>query len=83
MNTDKVEEIMSKVLSKWDDRFGVENCSAETVFYTYQTLLLSPHEDGCMPVQLIGGEQLHKIPMEEIILFGLKGEEVEQFKIKR
>jgi hypothetical protein len=36
-----------------------------------------------MPVQLIGGEQSHKVPMEEIILFGLKGEEVEQFKIKR
>lgn len=75
MNKEKADEIMSKVLSHWDTNHGLENCDNEKVFYTYLSLIKSPHEDGLMPVQVIDGNS-RKIPMENIILFGLNASEV-------
>lgn len=74
---------MSKILGVWDERVGVENCDQILTVGLYKTLLESPHEDGLMPVSVYDKKEhlndVHLVPMEEIILFGLKGNEVNQY----
>lgn len=81
MNKEKADEVMSKVLSEWDERYGVENCSAEVIAGLYETLLASPHDDGLMRVSLIeSSNKTYLVPFEDIILFGLNGSEVESYE---
>lgn len=71
---------MSKVLGVWDERHGLENCKIEVVESLFKVLLLSPHKDGLMRVSLIeDSNDTYLVPFEDIILFGLKGEEVAEY----
>ena len=81
MNKEKAHEIMSKVLTLWDERHGLENCSQDTISELFKTLLLSPHDDGLMRISLVKDlNKTHLVPFEDIILFGLKGVDVDGYK---
>ena len=68
---------MSKVMKEWIRRYGLENLDPAKTKATRDMLLLSPHEDGLMRVNLIGNDKTYLIPFEDIILNGIKGEEIE------
>ncbi len=78
MNKEKADEIMSKVLSYWDETKGIENCDENILSTIYKAILLSPHEDGKLPTQILGQKELLFVPLEEIILFGLKGSNAQE-----
>jgi hypothetical protein len=83
MKPRKVNEIMSKVMKEWIRRYGVDKIDPRKLKATRDMLLLSPHEDGFMRVQLIEGSgEVYLVPFEDIILNGLKGEDVEKYQIE-
>jgi len=80
MTPEKVNEIMGKVIIEWIKRYGT-NLDPQKIKIIREMLLQSPHEDGFMRVQLIeeGGE-IYLVPFEDIILNGLKGEDVKKYE---
>jgi len=83
MKPRKVNEIMSKVMKEWIRRYGADKIDPRKLKATRDMLLLSPHEDGFMRVQLIEGSgEVYLVPFEDIILNGLKGEDVEKYQIE-
>jgi hypothetical protein len=76
MSPKKVNEIMSKVLKEWINRYGVDKLDPKKIKYTRKMLLMSPHEDGFMRVELIEEDGAYLVPFEDIILNGLKGEDI-------
>jgi hypothetical protein len=84
MKPKKVNEIMSKVMKEWIRRYGVDKIDPRKLKATRDMLLLSPHEDGFMRVQLIEGSgEVYLVPFEDIILNGLKGKDVvEKYQIE-
>jgi hypothetical protein len=81
MTPRKVNEIMSKVMKGWAKRYDLNHIDPAKVKALRDMLLLSPHEDGFMRVQLIEGSgAVYLVPFEDIILNGLKGEDVKKHK---
>lgn len=76
MTPKKVNEIMSKVMKEWAKRYDFDNIDPIKVKMTRDMLLMSPHEDGFMRVEVIGSDGTYLVPFEDIILEGLKGEEI-------
>ena len=81
MDKELAEEIMSKVMSYWDDTKGIENCHMGTITAVYQAILESPQENGLMPIHVLG-EECRYVPIEEMILFGVKAEEIKKYPTK-
>ena len=79
MKPKKVNDIMKRVMKEWYKRYGEGKIDPEKVNAVRDMLLLSQYEDGFMRVQMIdGGEDVYLVPFEDIILDGLKGEEIEK-----
>lgn len=76
MTPKKVNEIMGKVIKEWIKRYGKDNIDSMKTKATRDMLLLSPHDDGFMRVNVSGNEGTYLVPMEDIILDGLKGEDI-------
>jgi hypothetical protein len=83
MNSEKIDEIMNKVIKVWIERFGITNIDPQKIEAVKGVLKESPHEDGLMRVQLIGGGATYLVPFEDIILNGLKGEDIEKYPIEK
>jgi hypothetical protein len=82
MEEQKLNEIMDKVIKEWIKRHGVINLDPQKIEMLKNVLKDSPHEDGLMRVQLIGGGPTYLVPFEEIILNGLKGEDIEKYPVE-
>jgi len=83
MEPKKVNEIMSKVMEFWIQRHGLQNIDPGKIQATRNMLLMSPHNDGLMRVSVIGEEKPHLVPFEDIILYGLKGEDAKKYPIEQ
>ena len=81
MEPKKVNEIMSKIMAVWIAKHGIQNIDPGKIQAVRNTLLMSPHNDGKMRVTLIGEEEAHLVPFEDMILNGLKGEDVKKYPI--
>lgn len=78
MNNEKVNEIMEKIESNWKERIPKESTLNQEHLNNIRILLKqSPHEDGKMPVALMDNpEEVYLIPIEDIILKGIKGKDI-------
>jgi len=83
MEPQKVNEIMSKVMAFWIQRHGVQNIDPGKIQAIRNMLLMSPHNDGKMRVTVIGEKEAHLVPFEDIILYGLKGEDAKKYPIEK
>ena len=85
MNEKKVQEIMNKIIKGWRKRHGQDIAfDPLKVAMVEETLRGSPHEDGLMRVtNMESPDVTHLVPMEYIILNGLKGNEVNKFPIEK
>ena len=81
MNEKKADKIMADVLKVWEERHGKENIDPTKVGAVREMLLLSPHEDGVMPVTTFGIKGTRAVPMKDIILNGLYGGDVEKYPV--
>lgn len=79
MKEEKVQEIMKKVMNVWEQRHKTGKFNMAVVEATYQSLRLSPHDDGLMRVISMETKKTHLVPYEIVILNGLKGTELENF----
>lgn len=71
---------MKKVIKEWTERYDFDNIDPVKIKMTRDMLLLSPHEDGFMRVSLAGTKDVYLVPVEDIILNGLKGDELEKYE---
>lgn len=76
MTPKKANEIMNKVVKEWIRIHGVNRLDPVKIKAVMDMLLLSPHEDGFMRVEVVEREGVYLVPFEDIILYGLKGEEI-------
>lgn len=83
MEEEKVNEIMNKVISVWIKRHGITQIDPQKIEAVKKVLKESPHNDGLMRVQMIGGRTTHLVPFEDIILNGLKGEDIERYPMEK
>lgn len=81
MKEEKADEIMAVILKVWEEQYGKDNIDPKKVKDVRKMLLLSPHEDGLMPVKIIGGKGTHTVPIKNIILKGLRGKDVEKYPL--
>jgi hypothetical protein len=81
MEPKKVNEILSKVIPIWIERYGMM-LDPGKIQAIRNTLLMSPHNDGFMRVAVIGEKETHLVPFEDMILNGLKGSEVKKYPIE-
>jgi len=79
MEEQKINEIMDKVIKEWIKRHGIVNIDPQKIGALKKVLQDSPHNDGLMRVQLIGGGSTYLVPFKDIILNGLKGEDIEKY----
>lgn len=79
MKPENVNKIMSKIIKVWIEKYSIDNLDKRKIEAVRKVMLLSPHEDGFMRVQLTGEEDVYLIPFEDIILNGLKGSEVKKY----
>ena len=82
MKEEKVNEILDKVRKGWCERMEAK------LRHLKATLLESPHDDGLMPITLVddkgsSGAKTYLVPMEDIILKGIKGEDVDKYPLKK
>lgn len=83
MKEEKVDEIMDKVLLRWIKTFGLENIDPQKAKMLRQILKQSPHDDGYMRITLIEEPGItYLVPFEDIILNGIKGEDVKKYPIE-
>lgn len=83
MQEKKVNEIMDRICAEWEKKFGKENLNPLTIEATRDSLRMSPHEDGLMRVSVGFDGETHLVPYEDIILHGLKGEDVAKYPVEQ
>ena len=82
MQKEKVDEIMNKVVSEWKKRIpDGAKLSQEQIDMLRQCLSMSPHDDGLMRVTSFETGKTHLVPMEEMILYGLRGDKLEKYPL--
>ena len=82
MKEEKVKEIITTAVKFWITKHGVANIDFKTVEGLKNILRLSPHEDGLMPVTNADTGKTYLVPMIDIIMFGIKGFELEKYPEK-
>ena len=83
MKEEKVQEIMKDVVKIWENTLGKEKIDTEKVKAVTEVLRESPHEDGLMPVTSTAKNgKTHLVPLKDIILKGLRGDELGKYPIK-
>lgn len=83
MEKKKVNEIMIRVITEWERRYGKDKIDYNKVRLLEKILSLSPHEDGFMRVTSLEDGKIRLVPFEKIILEGLHGKELDKFPIEK
>jgi len=83
MQEEKVTEIMGRICAGWEKKFGKDKLNPITIEATRESLRRSPFDDGFMRVSVGFSGEVHLVPFEDIILKGLKGEDVEKYPVEQ
>ena len=75
------QKIFNKILKEWGKRVSIENVDEETLIKIIK--FADVHEDGKKRVSLLGDNKVHLVPIEDIILNGLRGTEIEKYPIEK
>jgi len=82
MKKTKANQIYKKILDFWINRYGKENLDREKLKALRKMLNLMPDEDGMKRVTNMETGKTYLVPIEDIILNGLKGEELTKYPEK-
>ena len=74
-------EIFKKVKGEWEKRIGKGNVDEFTLKNIIQ--IADVHGDGLKRVSLIGKKEVHLIPIEDIILAGLKAVDIKKYPVEK
>ena len=75
--TEKQQEIFEKVKATWEERGGKGNVDEERLKRII--IVADTDKDGLKRISLIGSDKIHLVPIEEIILNGLKSSDVDKY----
>jgi hypothetical protein len=74
------KESVDKIMKVWEKRYGKNKIDQNKLMILAKSLELSPHEDGRLRITLIEDKKTtYLVPMEDVILFGLKAEDVKKY----
>ena len=77
MLTEKQQEIFEKVKAAWEERVGKGNVDEEGLKRII--IVADTDKDGLKRISLIGSDKVHLVPIEEIILNGLEGTDIDKY----
>lgn len=77
--TEKQQGIFEKVKSAWEERVGKGNVDEEGLRRII--IVADTDKDGLKRISLIGSDKVHLVPIEEIILNGLKGTDIDKYPV--
>ena len=83
MNREKADKIYQEIEEEWVKRYGRENLNPKTMNAVKMILREVPDEDGCKRVKCMGTDATHLVPIKDIILNGLKGEDVAKYPVEK
>ena len=75
--TEKQQEIFEKVKAAWGERVGKGNVDEDGLKRIIT--IADIDNDGLKRVSLIGSDKVHLVPIEDIILNGLKGTDIDKY----
>ena len=75
--TEKQQEIFEKVKAAWEERVGKGNVDEEGLKRII--IVADTDKDGLKRVSLMGSDKVHLVPIEAIILNGLKGSDIDKY----
>lgn len=75
--TEKQHEIFKKVKSAWDRVGEGRNVDDETLKRII--IFADTNNDGFKRVSLIGSDEVHLVPIEDIIIHGLKSSDLDKY----
>lgn len=75
--TEKQQGIFEKVKAAWEERVGKGNVDEEGLKRII--IVADTDKDSLKRVSLIGSDKVHLVPIEEIILNGLKGTDIGKY----
>lgn len=82
MKEEKAKEIFGKIMKVWIKRHGKDKLNPIIINSIRDMLKVIPDEDGCKRVINAGTGKTHLVPIEDIILDGLKGNELYKYPIE-
>lgn len=74
---------MKNVVEVWTQRYGEGTDFSVAEKCLRNVLEGSPHDDGLMRVTSAENGKTYLVPMEHIILYGLKGSELPKFPLEK
>jgi hypothetical protein len=81
MKEETMNRILNIVVKEWIKQYGLLNIDPIKLARIKRILQISPHDDGFMPVKSLETGKTHKVPFEDIILKGLKGNELKKYEV--
>jgi hypothetical protein len=79
ISKEKAEEIYNKIISEWKKKYGEENLDKSQLEAIKYVIFNFPHADGCQRVVRIEDGKTYLVPIQDIILKGLKGTELKKY----
>jgi hypothetical protein len=84
MNKEKADEIMKKIQNHWNRTAPPNVKVSEEQLLMIRVMLNScPDEDGLKRVTSMETGKTHLVPYEDIILFGLRGDNLDKYPIEK
>lgn len=78
----KADAIFAKVRTEWVKRFGEKKLNKKTLELVNELIRTLPDEDGLKRVENLETGKVHLVPVEDIILNGLKGDDLYKYPVE-
>ena len=83
MKEEKANEIFERVKKEWIKRHGEKNLNPAILNTLKKSLLSIPDDDGNKRVKSLSTGKTHLVPIERIILNGLRGDELDKYPVEK
>lgn len=81
ISSKKADEIFNNIVKEWIKRYGYKQLNQKTLVELKILLHALPDEDGCKRCVSLETGKTHLVPVEKIILEGLRGDELHKFPV--
>ncbi len=82
MSKEMQDKIYDEIVAEWTEKYGVENLDKVKLDTVRKALAYIPDADGLKCVSSVETGKTHLVPVKDIIMKGLKGDELETYPVE-